>query len=288
MVERQIISDITKVYPHMLKIVLYRQDYVLSSVSLGRRKPSAPSESNSERSIRRTRSTISDIIASNTFDLWCTFTFNCKKCPTGCKNKPCICTPANCLRFDPGVCKLRMSAWLHRQKLKNPGFSYIIVPEFHKSGAVHFHAFIKNCSSRLTDTGKVDSGKKVYKFPGYTLGYSYVIDISSANDYEHNTIANYMQKYITKDMPEFAGKKRYFVSQNLVRPVTYVNGVSRFGLSRVIKNHPAEYQNEYYEVQHHAIHGINLQDYHDQSSLAVSVPVVPKLRKLSRLSVPSH
>jgi hypothetical protein len=34
---------------------------------------------------------------------------------------------------------------------------------------------------------------------------------------------NYITKYITKEMPTFAGKKRYWVSQSLARPIKSTN-----------------------------------------------------------------
>jgi hypothetical protein len=204
----------------MLKIVIYHDNY---RIPFGLRRTAIhhPSNTqNNDRSIRRTRQTISDIIACNRFDLWCTFTFNCKNCPVDCKNNPCCCPRDLCRRFDPNICKLRMTSWLHRQKLNNPDFTYLIVPEYHKNGALHFHAFIKHCSAKLSDTKKVDNGKKVLRFTNYTLGFSYVIDISDQQDEQHNVIAEYMKKYITKDMPVFHGKKRYFTSQNLARPLS--------------------------------------------------------------------
>lgn len=253
---QKIVSDIVKVYPHMLKIVIYHQNI---TVPVGARAPKRKSSSrcSPDRSIRRTRSLISDIIACNRFDLWCTFTFNCRKCGTGCKNwikgNRCVCPKGQCLRFDPDACKFRMSSWLHRQKVKNPGFSYLIVPEFHKNGALHFHAFVKNCSSKLVFTGKVDKGHKVFSFLNYTLGWSEVVDISSGNGGDFNKIAVYMQKYITKDMPQFRNRKRYFVSQGLERPSSHTNGVAKFNLSRIVRGYHPEVINDLYEVQVHPI-----------------------------------
>lgn len=293
--DRRLISNIVKVYPHMLKIIIYHENYILparSDFSKIRKstKRSGERTDASDRSLRRTRQRISDVIACNRFDLWCTFTFNCKKCPVDCHNNPCSCPRDLCRRFDPDICKLRISNWLERQKHDNKDFTYIIVPEFHKNGALHFHAFIKHFNAQLVDTKKVDNGHNVYRFKNYTLGFSYVIDISSESDENHNKIASYMQKYITKDMPQFHGKKRYFVSQNLNRPDSVVNGVEKFGLHSLIRGHKPDIMTDRFEVQYHPLHGIDLSNRKDQSSfqgMPDSVPL-PSRKRLSVLQTWSH
>jgi len=287
----QLISNIVKVYPNMLKIVIYHNDYLLPKRSHNLDKTTkSPSKDNHnhERSIRRTRQLISDIIACNQFDLWATFTFDCKKCPIKCDNKPCTCSRDICRRFDPDFCKFRMSSWLHTQKQKNPNFIYIIVPEFHKNGALHFHAFIKHTNATLIDTKRVQNGKKVYKFLNCNLGINHIIDISDGNDTDHNAIAQYMQKYIKKDMPVFHGKKRYFCSQNLQRPQTVVNGVGLLNLWPVVKGKKPSYVNDKLEIQEHPINGLAL-TIDKQASFNIQVPIVdsPKRTKIKDF-VPSH
>ena len=57
-----------------------------------------------------------------------------------------------------------------------------------------------------------------------------------------------MTKYITKDMPKFGGKKRYWVSQNLIRPKSTVNGIFTFRLEKLIWNRMPKYVTNDFEV----------------------------------------
>ncbi len=128
------------------------------------------------------------------------------------------------------------------------------MPEFHKNGALHFHAFIKDCDAKLIDTKKItQNGYKVYKFLNFTMGINDVIDIREQSQSQHGAIANYMQKYITKDMPKFHNRKRYFASQALTRPKTYVNGVEKLMLQNVVKHHKPVYVDDTMELQIHPL-----------------------------------
>lgn len=177
-----------------------------------------------ERSIRRSKKVIRDIVWCNKFDLFATFTFNCKPCGQGCENNPCICDEY-CLRFNPDHCKKRMSNWLSRQQKRNGAFPYLIVPEFHKDDkSIHFHALIKDYPGEIVEalnpkTGKllVKKGRKVYSIPSYKLGLEEVYRIEDT-PVSHKKVGNYVRKYITKDMPLFFGRKRYWVSTGLNRP----------------------------------------------------------------------
>ena len=310
----RLVSNVVKVYPDMIQIVIYHKDYPVAT-GQSRSSKKAPKSTSSDdsihRSIRRTKSTISDIIRCNRFDLWCTFTFDCSKCNTGCMNNPCSCPPDECRRFDVDFCKFRMTSWLHRQQRNDSSFSYIIVPEFHKKcvyclkkdecrhsvtdsrfpRAVHFHAFIKYASAKLMDTGKKKNGKSVYKFRFCNLGFNYVIDISDGDDGDRNAIAQYMQKYITKDMPMFRGKKRYFSSQGLNRPQTVVNGVSKLGLWPIVKKSEPVYINDSYEIQYHPIsQGFNFERRDLQTSFDVieSTKVDVSAGKKINDNIPCH
>jgi hypothetical protein len=151
-------------------------------------------------SIRRTKTRLQDIVLCNQFDLFCTFTF--------AKN-----------REDIIACKTRMSNWLDNQRRRKGKFSYAIVPEFHKDGkSLHFHALFKNYKGELTNSGIKQKGKEIFNIPSYKNGYTTASYIQN-----QEKTASYVRKYITKDMPLFPGKKRYWVSNDLVRPEKIVN-----------------------------------------------------------------
>ena len=150
-------------------------------------------ETDEERSLRRTRATIRDYALCNSFTHFITFTF---------RNN----------RFDDDEKRRQMHNWLKNQRKKWGTFDYLVVNERHKNGALHFHGMFRY-------PGKVISlreGKQ--SLASFTLGYSDVTVIESRS----NT-ARYISKYITKDMPLFPGKKRFWSSKGLQRPLKIDN-----------------------------------------------------------------
>lgn len=245
--DRLIVSDVVKEYPNMLQIVIYHNSYELYQKHGGRSTPKRSKEEKRQdsidRSVRRTRSLVSDIIRSNKFSLWCTFTFSSEFVD----------------RYNAQACRGKMSRWLHRQSLHSPNMQYIIVPEYHKDGALHFHALISGFNGRLKNSGvrsRTNPNQWVYNMTGYRSGHTNVVKIGEYIndpgdvdiDREYEKIGNYMTKYITKDMIMVFGKKRYWCSQGLVRPVSHVNGVSKFNLWNVVKNSKPAYMNGEYEM----------------------------------------
>lgn len=261
----------------MFKLYFYHDSYVkngqsslLSNSQFRSADFHKPSDVNSDsihRSIRRTKMMISDLIISNEFDLWCTFTFK------GTLEA----------RSNVALCKSKMSRWLENQRRSSsPSLQYLIVPEFHKNGALHFHALMKHYNGHLkhainSHTSQpmyTEKGQKIYNIASYRLGFSTAIKLTApqsitpsleykkpefhtiyelaalnsqrainreklghikdfletvftqkhsnnTEDYQDNylRLASYMKKYITKDMPLISGKKRYWVSKNLTRPL---------------------------------------------------------------------
>lgn len=168
----------------------------------------------SERSLRRTKKSIRDFVHSNRFELFATFTFKSD-------------------RQNTDRTKAKMNNWLKNQKRRKGKFEYLIVPEFHKDQqSLHFHALLKGYKGRLnksinpkTNEQLRQNGRKVYTLPGYTLGFSNVKKID--NDPEsYAKLGNYVTKYITKDMPLFFGKNRYWASRNLKTPLVVENPIN--------------------------------------------------------------
>jgi len=184
--------------PRPVRIRGYEQTNKVSIVRSGNIRPI-------EDSIRRTKVTISDLIICNNFDLFCTFTFDPKKCKD---------------RNDPIELKNKMSKWLNNQREIHGSFDYLIVPEFHKDGkAIHFHALLKNYKGKLTKSTVKNPSREIFNIFSYRSGYSTAVKI----DKNIEKVGSYVKKYITKDMPLFPGKKRYWCSTGLVRPITDIN-----------------------------------------------------------------
>jgi len=233
----QIISSIVKEYPHMFKVVIYHESYLLPSKTNHTKNTNkvTKKEDNIQRSLRRSKTTVQDIILSNDFDLWCTFTFDKRKLD----------------RYNSSKCKSVMSNWLFNQRTHSPDLKYIIVPEKHKDGAIHFHALISNYHGTLIDTGhKTKNQQTIYKAQSYKSGFTEFVKL----DTNKEAIAKYITKqYLTKDMILFPSQKRFWASRNLIRPVSHINGIGKFRLQQVVKNFKPEYINQSYEVQYHPI-----------------------------------
>jgi hypothetical protein len=168
-------------------------------------------ETNLERSIRRSKKLIRDYALCNCFDMFITFTFATD-------------------RDDVEKCRRRMMDWLKNQRNRNGKFRYLIVPEFHKDGkSIHFHALIGGYEGKIekainpkTNKQLKQKGRYVYQLSGYTLGFNNVKLIGNTIE-DRTRVASYIQKYMTKDMPVFFGRKRYWVSKGLKLPLVEDN-----------------------------------------------------------------
>jgi hypothetical protein len=192
-------KPITDAKDYHIRLLEHEDD--LESNSTPNRK-----ETDTERSLRRTKKQISDYVLCNRFELFATFTF--------AKN-----------RQDIKEKRSQMSHWLKNQRKRNGKFQYLIVPEFHKDQkSLHFHALfygylgnIRKAINPKTHQPIFQSGQPIYTLPEYTLGFTNAKTIAGTPE-DQAKIASYIKKYITKDMPTFPGKKRYWPSNNLKVP----------------------------------------------------------------------
>lgn len=106
---------------------------------------------------------------------------------------------------DIKSCNNKYSLFIRRLSRKFPGFKYITVLEFQKRGAVHYHI--------LCNIG--------FKFKSELQelwGHGY-IQINRVRTSSH--IVRYISKYMMKHAEDerFINHRRYFCSQNLVKPI---------------------------------------------------------------------
>lgn len=116
--------------------------------------------------------------------------------------------------YDYDECYQRMYQFLKNIKKQNPNFKYIFVPEYHKSGRIHFHGIATNCDKlKLEDSGKYKNGKKIYNISNRTFKYGFTT-VSKIGDTQK--VSSYITKYITKEVIAVTkGKHRYLCSKNL-------------------------------------------------------------------------
>lgn len=165
--------------------------------------------------LSRSRRTITDIILCNPFDYFCTFTFNAEKVD----------------RFNYKECKKKITEVFKNYKNRcSFDFRYIIIPEFHKNGGIHFHGMVGGLRKgdlktpdyiwkRSKKTGELflvpnTKGYVDWEYYSKKLGF---FSCSKVKDYEK--CARYVAKYVTKDLMSMPlGQNAYMCSKNLSRP----------------------------------------------------------------------
>lgn len=220
-----------KEYPKMIQIIIFKEPGKYACEALRgstRREPPKDDYITLERSVRRSRAVIRDLVVCNEFELFATFTFS----------------PKLYDRYNFNNLKLVMLRWLNNQRrAHSPGLQYLVIPELHKNGAIHFHALLKNYNGRLNPTGKISpKGKNVvFNLPSFRGGFT----TCSKIDQNLDAVGEYVSKYITKDMISVFNKNRYFCSKYLLRPKKSYN--KPIWLPR-IKAAKKIYDTKYYET----------------------------------------
>lgn len=120
-------------------------------------------------------------------------------------------------RYDRVEVKKKMLQWLNNQ-VKRKGLKYLIVPEYHKDKAIHFHGLINDCDFTFIDSGKVDkSGRKIFNVKDWRLGFTTAILL----DDNKVNLCKYMVKYVTKDVQKIFGNY-YLAGGHLEREVSFL------------------------------------------------------------------
>lgn len=187
------------------------------------KRDSIPSEDDA-RAIRRARAAVRDIAMSNPMSFFVTLTLD----------------PLRIDRYDPAAVIHRLNGWLSN-RVQRHGLKYVLVPERHKDGAVHFHGFFNDAlpmmdsgTVRLAGGGKPrkprsvsqrekwlsEGGAVVYNIPGWSFGFSTALPLWG----EYSQAVSYVLKYIGKDMQGRIGGRWYYSGGALDRPeVEYID-----------------------------------------------------------------
>lgn len=116
-------------------------------------------------------------------------------------------------RYDYDQCAKKLKGWLDRiRRGCGDQLKYLLVPELHKDGAIHFHGLFAGLPEmQLVDSGRTYNNRKVYNWQTYEWGWSTVTVIDDSNK-----ASGYLTKYVTKDLLAVSeGRKRYWASRNL-------------------------------------------------------------------------
>lgn len=159
------------------------------------------------RSKRRARTMVRDYARSNDFAYFVTLTLDASKVD----------------RYDIDAVTKIMRTWLDN-RVRRKGLKYILVPELHKDGAVHFHGFFNDAlpavdSGTLTKAGKprkprgaaararmiAEGWHVVYNLPDWTLGFTTAVKLYG----DRNAAIGYVCKYIAKEQTKVGGRWYY-------------------------------------------------------------------------------
>jgi hypothetical protein len=154
--------------------------------------------------VNRARDKAFDIAYSNTFDYFITFTLDASKID----------------RFDKPEVMKKLKVWLSDRVQRN-GLKYVIFPEYHKNGAIHFHGL---CSGelKLVDSGKkTRAGQTIYNSESWKYGFSSVVKLEGP----YTRVVNYIIKYVSKENCKVFGKWYLSGGKGLKRevPTEYLN-----------------------------------------------------------------
>ena len=170
-----------------------------------------------ERSMRRARAKVRRLALANEFTYFVTLTLDQNMVD----------------RYDMGAVVKKLNAWCSNA-VQRRGLRYILVPERHKDGAIHFHGFF-NGALPAVDSGTVRvpwakkprkprskaereewmaaGGRVVYNLPGWTLGYTTAMELYG----EYPAAVAYVCKYIGKG-GEKPGGRWYYSGGDLREP----------------------------------------------------------------------
>ena len=120
----------------------------------------------------------------------------------------------------------KLEKWIDNQKHQNKNMSYILVPEFHQSGRLHFHGLVGNVPkwqlsiaiNPHTNKPIKKNGIQIYNLDNYKIGFTTISKIKS-----REKVTFYISKYATKELITLKNKKSYWYSRNLKKPTTELN-----------------------------------------------------------------
>lgn len=154
------------------------------------------------RAANRAKRQVFDLAACNDFDTFITLTLS----------------PDKINRYDYKAAARKLSQWLDN-RVRRKGLRYLIVPEYHKDGAIHFHGLINAEAVKLSYSGKRDrkNGKAIYNVTDWKLGFTTAEKLTG----EYTAVCHYISKYVTKQVVSTGpiGGRYYLHGGDLAVPV---------------------------------------------------------------------
>ena len=213
---------------------------------------------NLRRAMRRARVKVRDYALSTDMKYFVTFTLDQDKIN----------------RYEIHEVTKKLNRWLDNQ-VRRKGLCYVMVPELHKDGAIHFHALINDAldavdsgtiipngidpatnkrykpkrprSERQRTHWLIHGGRIVYNLPAWPFGFTTALQLEGCYEQAVNYVCKYISKGLGDDpdvLPEKVGGRWYYSGGDLGKPdVEYFNSniedaVKDFGnAARKVKIH---------------------------------------------------
>lgn len=166
----------------MLEIEKSKKDFLKSLKNDNRSE-------NRTDNIKRACDKVFDIAYSNDFEYFVTFTLNRQKIN----------------RYDVSEITTKLNKWLSNKVCRN-NLKYIIVPEFHKDKAIHFHGLYSGDLNEVESGLFYKDGRAIYNCLSWPFGFTRALRLNGSK----YSICSYITKYITKDTKKIFG--RYYLS----------------------------------------------------------------------------
>jgi hypothetical protein len=203
-------------------------DAVRDAIAEATQSYEARKQASDARSMRRAKNMIRDYGLCNDFAYFVTLTLS----------------PDKIDRYSIVEATKKLNIWANNQVTRK-GLKYILVPERHKDGAIHYHGFFNDAlpavdSGTLTHSGHVKPRRPrsaaerermlnegwsiVYNLPNWSLGFSTAIALYG----ERRAAVAYVCKYINKAAENDGkiGGRWYYSGGGLVKPdVSYGNAI---------------------------------------------------------------
>ncbi len=185
-----------------------------SAVDLEEYADPVRAECDVERATRRSKINAFDVILGNhDIDTFATFTY----APRDGFDKA---------SYDECYSELR--PWLSN-RVQRRGLKYVIVPERHKTGAIHFHALMNSAALKLVPAvspkGRqlTNNGNPLFNLPEWKHGFTSAELIKAAAE-DRDKVAKYIFKYMGKQSGIIGG--RYALIGGVLNRPVYVYGDS--------------------------------------------------------------
>lgn len=162
----------------------------------------ARAAANLNRARRRAAAAVTDYALANDFKYFVTLTFDRQRVD----------------RWDDTEVLRVTKNWLDNM-VRRWGLSYVLVPERHKDGAIHFHGFFNGAVEGVDSGHKTTRGQIIYNLPRWAWGFTTAIEVYG----EYGAAVGYVCKYITKGGEKVGGRWYYHGGRLLKPEVEYIN-----------------------------------------------------------------